>query len=241
MTIGIYALYWEEQDLIYIGLSQSIEPRFKEHLRDMRNQEHTNYKVQGTYNLYGNPELVIIEECLIRQLNDKEIHWTKELDTLNTRHGLNIIEAGGSGFGTSASNSKYSKWQVLKVFSLLHRTLKPHKEIAKITGVSLDSVNDISSGRKHVWLGIEYPEQFTIISNKRSIRHSNSLSSANGSNISSILIDPSGNEWVVTNISRFCKEEFPNRNNIKVNSLISAIHRVIHGDRPQYKGWKLKK
>ena len=32
MTTGIYALYWEEQDLIYIGKAQKIEKRFKDHL-----------------------------------------------------------------------------------------------------------------------------------------------------------------------------------------------------------------
>lgn len=55
MTIGIYALYWEEQDLVYVGQSQDIARRFTEHKRKLKNTSHTNYKVQAAYNLYGIP------------------------------------------------------------------------------------------------------------------------------------------------------------------------------------------
>lgn len=60
MTIGIYSLYWEEQDLIYIGQSQNIERRFTEHLYKLKNNTHTNYKVQKAYITYGLPSTNIL-------------------------------------------------------------------------------------------------------------------------------------------------------------------------------------
>ena len=117
MTTGIYSLYWEKQDLVYIGLSQNIERRFKDHLNTLKNNKHTNYKVQNTFNNYGEPKLIIIEECIIEELNDKEIFWTKEFNSIN--NGLNIIEAGQAGFGTNSSNSKYSKEQIIEALDLL--------------------------------------------------------------------------------------------------------------------------
>ena len=42
MTMGIYALYWQEQDLIYIGQSKEIERRFKDHLRELEACIHCN-------------------------------------------------------------------------------------------------------------------------------------------------------------------------------------------------------
>lgn len=50
MNSGIYALYWWEQDLVYIGLSQNLSSRKLEHLNKLKNNRHTNYKVQNTYN-----------------------------------------------------------------------------------------------------------------------------------------------------------------------------------------------
>jgi predicted GIY-YIG superfamily endonuclease len=73
MTIGIYALYWEEQDLIYIGESDNIERRFKEHLKMLETNKHFNYRVQEVYNTYGLPLFQILEECHINELKIKEV------------------------------------------------------------------------------------------------------------------------------------------------------------------------
>lgn len=99
MAIGIYALYWEEQDLIYIGQSQNIERRFSEHIYKLTNTKHTNYKVQNAYNLYGLPVLNILEQCEISELNTLEISYTKEFNGLDKHRGLCLIEAGNVGWG----------------------------------------------------------------------------------------------------------------------------------------------
>lgn len=83
MTVGIYALYWEEQDLVYIGQSSRLEARHKEHLVDLSQKIHSNYKVQESYNSYGEPKHIIIEYCKIEELDALEIYWTNEFNSLN--------------------------------------------------------------------------------------------------------------------------------------------------------------
>jgi predicted GIY-YIG superfamily endonuclease len=248
MTIGIYALYWEEQDLTYIGLSQHIETRYKEHIRDMRKGEHTNYKVQNTYSLYGEPKLVIIEECSVPNLNDREIYWTKELNTLNTKHGLNIIEAGSAGgWGVNNSNSKYTKLQILRVLRLLSAEVyHSNAAIESATGVNTDTISRIFTQGKHTWLKERYPFRYRLMLERAGarIQSANALRASNGKEAKSleaiygkeglsvpILISPEGIEYKVTNIREFAKSHDLNK---------SGISQVINRKQKSTKGWRLK-
>lgn len=88
MTIGVYALYWEDPDLVYVGKSQNIESAFKaRHCRKAELNLHSNYKVQEAYNLYGKPLLIILDVCPVSELDILEIFWTKELNSLHSANG----------------------------------------------------------------------------------------------------------------------------------------------------------
>lgn len=146
MTIGIYAIYWEEQDLIYIGQSVNIERRFQEHNSKAAIQKHSNYKVQELYNIYGSPTQFIIEECSSSTIDSREIFWTKEFNAQ-----LTIVDPGkGVGRGTNHAASKYSKFQILKVFSFLYRTIKTYKEISRLTKVSEGVISSIAQEQSHL-------------------------------------------------------------------------------------------
>lgn len=233
MTIGIYALYWEEQDLIYIGQSQNIEARFKEHLYKLKNNKHTNYKVQNTFDLYGEPQLNILETCGLDKLNNLEIFYTKEFDSIN--NGLNIVEAGNVGFGTNSNASKYSKIQILKVFSLLYKTSLSYHSISGKTKVSTVTISDISKGRSHTWLQEKYPNKYISIEGNNILRFKNK-------NIVTdypILLSPDGKEYLVkSSLTDFCKEH--NSLNHSCISSGKGIGRVLRKDRMSYLGWTLK-
>jgi predicted GIY-YIG superfamily endonuclease len=156
-NIGIYALYWWEQDLVYIGLSQDLHSRKLEHLSKLERTVHTNYKVQSAYNLYGIPDFIILENCSISELPAKEIYWTHEFDALRT--GLCIVEPGIVGFGVNSNASKYTKFQILKTFSLLYKNKLSFKEISKRTFVNEGIISDISAGRVHLWISEVYPDK----------------------------------------------------------------------------------
>lgn len=233
MTVGIYALYWAKQDLIYVGQSQNLKRRWSEHKRKMLNGEHTNYKVLDTYNLYGLPEFIVLQECSIEDLNDLEIWWTKEYDSLNTKHGLNIIEAGDVGFGTNANASKYSKLQVLLAFRLLSRNSNfDTKEKAKELDINFEVFSDIKCGVMHKWLKDKYPFLYHKMQSKSGIKITSEKRSyfAKYGKVA-ILISPDGTEYEVKIIN-----EFANKNNLDKKHL----QKVISGERKSHKGWRLK-
>lgn len=75
-----------------------------------------------------------------------------------------MIEPGTTnGSGWKNSNSKYSKFKILKIFSLLYKTKLTYPTIGKKYGVPRSTVEHIANGRTHKWLMLEYPEEFAKI------------------------------------------------------------------------------
>ena len=65
MTCGIYKIHCISNNKTYIGSSNNIERRFKEHLSDLKNNRHCNKYLQNSYNKYGIDSLSfnIITNC----------------------------------------------------------------------------------------------------------------------------------------------------------------------------------
>ncbi len=235
MTIGIYSLYWEKEDLIYIGLSSNIEDRFYAHMNSLNNGKHDNYKVQDAYIKFGSPKLIILEECSISDLNDKEIKWINEFDSIN--NGLNIIEGGGASYGVNHTTSKYSKSQILKVFSLLYRTNLSYKDISEKVSVSKVTVAAIAKGRVHTWLS-KYGNKYDLaLRNREDIARYNRANSRTGvgnKKYTYTFISPEGVTYTHICISSFCKEQgFPN-----ISAAKQGFSRIINGHTDNYFNWK---
>lgn len=232
MTIGIYALYWDKEDLVYIGQSQNILNRFIEHKSTMHSQKHTNYKVQDAYNLYGQPKLIILEVCKIVELNDLEIYWTIEFDSINS--GLNIVEPGLIGYGYNSSASKYSKLQLLLLFKELTRKNRTSSiRIAEKFNMEPSSVSLISFGKTHLWLKDKYPylHKMMVIYAKVSKDSGSNRQLSTKVDRLPIVVSPDGIEFEISNIKQFAK-----LNNLQASHLGS----VIRKERKTHKGWKLK-
>lgn len=229
MTTGIYSLYWEEQDLIYIGLSQNAENRFKDHIYDMKKQNHSNYKVQDAFNNYGEPNLIIIEECSIEELNIKEIQWMYEFDALGAQ-GLCIVEGGQVGFGTNSNASKYSKRTILKAFSLLYRTTLSQNKIASKLNINIYLIYDIARKNSHLWLKEVYPDKYKLMLKNNLSRLGNSHSAKEKDIIYPLIKSPEGEIFKVENTRAFAT----------LNNLDHAhLGKVLNGKRKTHKGWKL--
>lgn len=165
MTIGIYSLYWEEQDLYYIGQSQNIEQRIKSHLSNLISNRHTNSKLQNTYNKYGKFHFCIVQKCTdITELNDAESIWINEFNTLNA--GLNILDPRRVLYGSSSGKSKYSKRKILSVFSMLYKTTLAYSYISERLDVPYTLIRDIKTGISHIWLKVEYPDKYKVMENR---------------------------------------------------------------------------
>lgn len=231
MTIGIYALYWWEQDLVYIGLSQNIEKRNIYHFNKLKQHKHSNYKVQNAYNNYGKPMLLILEECSSIELNDKEVFWTREFDSIN--NGLNIVEAGCcGGYGTNSPNSTYSTISILRVFSLLYKTKLSYEEISIKTKVSEATIRHIKKSETHTWLKERYPDKYAImqLSRKSNLGLITLINSYTGK---ILLLENSITNFIVDNgLAKYNTKEF--------HLYRKGIGKVINAVKPSYKGWQLK-
>lgn len=230
--IGIYGLLWED-DQIYIGQSINIKYRYKKHISSMVAGTHHNYKVLHKYRELGEPSLIIIEECKESQLDDLEILWIKEFNS--TIDGLNISEGGNSGRGLFGTNSKYSKYKILKVFSMLYKTNSTYYEIEQRTGVNIGMISAISNNTSHVWLEETYPIQYSLLVNKCGTRISgNSKGSPIYNKEHPRIVDPKGIIHSITNIAEFCRNH-PSLNEGDKNTLGA----VLRGDRKQLKGFRV--
>ena len=159
MLCGIYALYWEQSSMVYVGKSINIDRRYKTHLRQLQDKEHANYKIQEQYNAFGKPNLVLLELGEPSSLNSLEHSWINEFDSVVS--GLNIVTADSAAYsGPVTSTAKYSRKQVLRTFSLLYRTDMILTDIARRARVNVALATNIAYNGQHRWLEEEYPDKY---------------------------------------------------------------------------------
>lgn len=233
MTIGIYSLYWEGQDKVYIGQSASIELRYKKHIQTLLILKHSNYKVQDYYNKFGVPKLSILEVCKEKDLDRLEVVWTDEFDSLD--NGLNIITPGTTGGrGVTAAYSKYSKRQVLKVFAMILRSNLTKKYIADRAKVKESFIGDITTGMSHSWLKDEYPDKFNYLKKINAENRFSHILEKRGKPKAS-FISPTGVIYKdIGNISDFARSmKFNN-----VSSASKSLNAVYNNTKSAYMGWK---
>jgi hypothetical protein len=235
MTVGIYALYWEEPDLVYVGKSEHLEDRVYAHNRYFKHSEHYNLQMQEVYNKYGPPVVLILEQNIpIQELNRLEILWVNEFDSLN--YGLNIQEPGvQTGSGTLNPNSRHSKRRVLRAFSYLYKYGYIIEKVSKLTGIPMGTLSHINCGKAHLWLKEEYPAQFSQM--LKNAKNYDKISLATGSE--KYLKDPLGNIHRIINLSSFCKSNEITKDTW--NNYRASLSGVASGKREQYKGWTLVK
>ena len=222
--VGIYALLWENIGQIYIGQSCRIQDRTTAHLKSLSSGTHYNNKVQRTYNEFGIPKIIVIEECSLEDLDTKETSWIKEFDAIN--NGLNIAVGGKNAVGVNNFASKYTKHTILKIFSLLYKTNLTHLEISKKLKVHIGTVSAICTGGRHSWLRDLYPGKYKSMQDNRT--------NITKEKAYPVLLGPQGEEYMITNIKEFC-DSLPD-----LNLLPSHISSVLRGVRKTHKGFLLK-
>ena len=97
--VGIYKIVNKANNKIYVGQSIDIEERWKQHQWKAFNSNELAYNsaIHSAFRKYGleNFYYEVIEECLPEELNEREIYWIEQLQSV-VPNGYNIL-SGGQG------------------------------------------------------------------------------------------------------------------------------------------------
>jgi group I intron endonuclease len=232
MTIGIYLLKFNNTNKVYIGQSIDIQRRYTTHINDMHINNHSK-KLLEAYNAFGEPTLVILEECSLEELNKLENYY---IDKYNSYiDGFNSVKEAQSFpvlIGEDNGSAKYLNETIINVMrSLIKYPELTMTEISKISGVHRSTVKNIHNGFSHKWLEKEFPEEYAQLIVRR-----NNVLTVNTSAQKGIqrpdIVSPTGEVFSnITNIAKFAREQGLNQ---------SALTGVFNGKAKQHKGWKLQ-
>lgn len=231
MTCGIYKLNFNNTDAVYIGQSINIEKRFKEHIKDLRNNSHS-IKMNEAFKLFGLPILETLIECSNTELDLIENEAIDIWDAVAS--GFNTLSEANGGYklrGEDAHVAIYSNSQILEVFNyLIDYPNLSLKDISIITRVAYGTVAMVSQGASHKWLAEVYPNRYDTLLNLKGSRYSLSNSAGRMGIEYPKIISPIGIVYIVTHCTTFAKLH---------NLELSALNRVLNSVRKSHKGWKL--
>lgn len=154
MACGIYKITNIINNKSYIGQSKNIETRWRRHKFEAKNAKGScyDYPLYRAIRKYGieNFSFEILEECLVEELNNKEIYYIKKFNTFN--NGYNQNEGGNSG-----NFSTLSKNNIEQIILLLQNTNLTHGQIGKQFNVSENTICGINTG--YYWKddNLDYP------------------------------------------------------------------------------------
>lgn len=96
--IGIYKIENKVNGKVYIGQSVNIDTRWYNHRNELNGNRHHNEHLQNAWNKYGSNsfDFILIEECTLENIDEREIFWIKHFNSLNPNFGYNLT-AGGQG------------------------------------------------------------------------------------------------------------------------------------------------
>ena len=146
---GIYCIENLVNHKKYIGQSNNIEYRWKQHKYELNRGGHDNDYLQKSWNKYGcdNFEFYIIELCDINILNEREVYYIDLYETLSRDKGYNLTSGGGA-------NKQYSQ----EVCEKISQALMGH-EVSWETRMKVSQNHADVSGEKHPMYGRKHSEE----------------------------------------------------------------------------------
>lgn len=109
---GIYRFTNTINGKMYIGMSNHINYRRKQHLRDLRRNDHVNRHFQAAFNKYGEDAFRwdILEYCAVEVLEERERYWIAFYDSF--AHGYNATAGGDGSNGKVWTEEMYEKMSI---------------------------------------------------------------------------------------------------------------------------------
>lgn len=147
MIFYIYQYLNKINNKIYIGQTNNLERRIREHKSNAFNSKSVNYNniIHKAIRKYGyeNFEISVLEilEGTYDDANEKEKKWIKEKNSLITENGYNILEGGNNSWRSFLNNE-----QILDIKKLI-KDGTSYSNIQKIYPISKTFISDINSGK----------------------------------------------------------------------------------------------
>lgn len=159
--IGIYRIINKINKDSYIGQSTDIQYRWKAHKYKPfdKNCPEYNCVFYRAIRKYGleNFEFVVLEECSVNDLNEKEKYWINYYRTyiyFNDSKGYNMTLGGDA---PSINSCVLTRQMVEEICDLLINSTMMQYEIANIYGVADSTISQINKGKQWVNDKYNYP------------------------------------------------------------------------------------
>lgn len=165
MTFFIYQYLNLINQKLYIGQTNNIDRRIREHKSNSFNPKSVNYNniIHKAIRKYGyeNFEISILEtfDGTYDQANEREQFWIKEKHSLITENGYNILEGGNN-----SSRSMFSNEEIANLKTLIKNGIS-YNEIQKKYPVSKTFISDINRGKYFFDSSEQYPLYYYRITN----------------------------------------------------------------------------
>lgn len=158
MTFYIYQYTNLINNKKYIGQTNDINRRIREHKSNSFNPKSINYNniIHKAIRKYGyeNFKIEILETLTnssYEEVNKRECFWIKEMKSLITQQGYNVLEGGNNAW-----RSIFSQEEIANIKSLIKKET-PYSDIQKLYPISKTFISDINNGKYFYDDKCEYP------------------------------------------------------------------------------------
>lgn len=143
----------------YIGISNNIKRRTKEHLANSKKGTLPINRAIHTYGLTNFELLENISSQNREQMREREKYWIHFFETTNKEKGYNISQGGdGANDGIYNLQAKLNFSEIQEIYDLLmHHTEIYIYQIAEKYNISSEAISEINNGKRYYNKSLSYP------------------------------------------------------------------------------------
>lgn len=160
-TIGIYCIENVINNKKYIGQSIEIENRWCKHRSELKKGKHDNDYLQKSWNKYGgnNFKFYILEECNVKDLDDRERYYIDVYHALDENYGYNLKTGGQDNNVVVSQDVKNKQRESLKKFYANNPEAKKQKSISALNQWSNTEIKKKICGKNNGMYGKHHTDE----------------------------------------------------------------------------------